>query len=85
VGIMDQGRLLALGTVPELVAAKGGKSVVVVSREGAEDELIESDDPVREIARVLGVGGGVGVREVRVERPDLESVFLSLTGRSLRD
>lgn len=85
VGIMDQGRLLALGTVPELVASKGGKSVVVVSREGAEDELIESDDPVREIARVLGNGAGAGVREVRVERPDLESVFLSLTGRSLRD
>jgi ABC-2 type transport system ATP-binding protein len=87
VGIIDQGKLLALGTVPELVAARGGRSVVVIVRESGEEEHVATDDPVREIARILGQGAaaGEGVREVRVERPDLESVFLSLTGRSLRD
>jgi hypothetical protein len=37
---------------------------------------------VRELAAVLSGGGVTGVR---VEPPDLETVFLSLTGRSLRD
>jgi hypothetical protein len=37
---------------------------------------------VREIQRVLSNGH---VQNVRIDRPDLESVFLGLTGRSLRD
>ena len=39
-------------------------------------------DPVRELGELLSAGGVTGVR---VEPPDLETVFLSLTGRSLRD
>lgn len=84
VGIVDKGKLLAIGTVNELIAKHGGKSHVVTRRAGEESEQrVETDDPVREIARVLGSAGEV--QEVRVERPDLEGVFLSLTGRSLRD
>ncbi len=86
VGVIDQGRVLALGTVDELIAAHGGQSVVTVLRDGAsgtdEAERIETDDPMRVIARVAGEPGA---REVRLERPDLEGVFLHLTGRSLRD
>ena len=37
---------------------------------------------VSQISRLLNEGR---VDEVRIDRPDLESVFLSLTGRSLRD
>lgn len=87
IGIVDKGKLLALGTLDELIAKHGGKSVVVSRTAGAVDgaaERVESDDPVREISRILQVGGSA-VREVRVERPDLEGVFLKLTGRSLRD
>ncbi|TVQ61489.1 MAG: ABC transporter ATP-binding protein [Phycisphaerales bacterium] len=89
VGVIDQGRVLALGTVDELIAAHGGQSVVTVLRDGpgggaeeGEPERIETDDPMREIARVAAEPGA---REVRLERPDLEGVFLHLTGRSLRD
>ena len=46
-----------------------------------EGEL-ESADPLRDLAAVLGRDS---VRGVKVDRPDLESVFLDLTGRSLRD
>jgi ABC-2 type transport system ATP-binding protein len=82
VAILDKGRILALGTVHELVESHGGNSVVtVVSGAGAE-ERIETADPLAEISRVLAGGGARGVR---IDRPDLESVFLSLTGRSLRD
>jgi ABC-2 type transport system ATP-binding protein len=110
VGIIDKGRMLALGTVPELIAAHGGGSVVTITRAGHE-ERIRTDDPLREIARVLASSGsvpsatgaaaasafpapsapgvppsnGTPVDGVRIDRPDLEGVFLSLTGRSLRD
>ena len=81
VAIVDHGRLLALDTVDRLVAAHGGRSVVVViTKEG--ESRVETDDPVGELTRVLA--GGVP-EQVRVERPDLEGVFLALTGRSLRD
>ncbi len=88
IGIVDHGKLLALGTVDELTSAHGGDSVVVVRRTSGEEERITTSDPVRELARAVtsaGPSGGGGVSEVRVERPDLESVFLKLTGRSLRD
>jgi ABC-2 type transport system ATP-binding protein len=81
VAIVDHGRLLDLGTVDELIARHGGRSTVVVTRADG-DERIESSDPVADLSRLLSGGG---VKSVRVERPDLESAFLHLTGRSLRD
>ena len=81
VGIVDHGRMLDIGTVAELVARHGGKSAVTVERHGAETRVL-TDDPVGEVARQFAEGGVTGVR---VERPDLETVFLSLTGRSLRE
>ncbi len=86
VAIMDRGRLLALDTVEGLLGAHGGASVVVVE-DGAGERRVETRDPMGELARLLSAGraGEPGPRSIRVERPDLESVFLALTGRSLRD
>lgn len=82
VAIMDKGRVLGLGTVDELIAAHGGKTVVTIERdEGAQ--RIDTGDPLAEISRVLA--DGRHVRGVRIDRPDLESVFLAMTGRRLRD
>src|SRR5262245_20167642 len=80
VGIIDQGKLLALDTVPALVERHGGRSTLIVERNGIE-ERIPTDDPVAELARI----GTAGMERFRLERPDLESVFLNLTGRHLRD
>jgi ABC-2 type transport system ATP-binding protein len=82
VAIMDHGRVLAVDTVDGLIDAYGGHAVVTVSRAGG-DERTETDTP-------LAVLAGLDLRSqevlaVRIDRPDLESVFLSLTGRSLRD
>lgn len=87
IGIIDHGKLLASGTVEELTRAHGGRSVVIVRRGSGEEERVKSDEPAREIARLAAESGsGRGaISEVRIERPDLETVFLSLTGRSLRD
>lgn len=81
VAIVDKGKLLALDTVDRLIAAHGGHSVVTSITPGGEART-QTSDPVREIATILARGD---VQEVRIERPDLESVFLNLTGRSLRD
>jgi ABC-2 type transport system ATP-binding protein len=81
VAIIDRGRVLALDTVDNLVGRHGGKTAVVASTPEGEHRN-ETDDPVRELSALLGRGDVTGVR---IERPDLESVFLALTGRSLRD
>ena len=81
VAIVDHGRLLLIDTVEALLARHGGRSVVH-ARRGDEEVRVETDDPVREVAAQLAAGG---VTSLRIDRPDLESVFLTLTGRSLRD
>jgi ABC-2 type transport system ATP-binding protein len=81
VAIMDRGKLLALDTVANLIAAHGGQSVVRATV--VDEEIrIETDEPVAELSRLLQSDQ---VRHVSVDGPDLESVFLNLTGRSLRD
>jgi len=81
VGIMDQGKLLALDTVDNLIAAHGGSDAVVVEWDWGE-ERIETRDPVEELAKLKARGR---LLRFRVERPNLETVFLSLTGKHLRD
>jgi ABC-2 type transport system ATP-binding protein len=81
VGIVDNGRLLALGTVPELMAAHGGRPVLVAEA-GGEEIRVEADDPLLELNRLAA---GRPVSAFRVERANLEQVFLHLTGRQLRD
>jgi len=81
VAIVDHGRVLALGTVEELLRKYGGEVTVVVER-GDQIERHPTAEPLAVIATVLERGDATGVR---VERPDLEGVFLTLTGRSLRD
>jgi ABC-2 type transport system ATP-binding protein len=81
VGIIDHGRLLALDAVDGLIRDHGGESVVRIERAGGE-ERTQTAEPVAVIQRALAAGDALGVH---VERPDLETVFLNLTGRSLRD
>jgi ABC-2 type transport system ATP-binding protein len=82
VGVIDHGRLLDVGTVGELIARHGGSASVVIERDDRPEERIATADPLRVISQSLSNGD---VRGLRVERPDLEAVFLALTGRSLRD
>ena len=44
---------------------------------------LESKEPLEEVARLAQAG--IGLKTLRLERPDLETVFLNLTGRRLRD
>ena len=81
VAIMDHGRLLALDTVAGLLRRTDRPPTVILERATGE-ERIETADPKAELVRALDQPDVLGVR---VERPDLESVFLTLTGRRLRD
>lgn len=95
VGIIDKGQLLAIDSIDNLIQTHGGRSVVVADLESQSEKIalpgtltentlrFESDEPLHEIGRLSD--GGVRFQTLQVTRPDLESVFLSLTGRSLRD
>ncbi len=81
VGVIDKGKLLAEGTVRNLIDSHGGHSVMTVQRAEGE-ERIDTDRPVDKLPELLAKGDVLGVH---IERPSLETVFLTLTGRSLRD
>ena len=95
VAIVDNGKLLGVDSVPELIRKHGGRSVVkgelIDSPEGfdlpgqVEGRSIrfESDQPLNDVAGLTGKG--VKFQTLQITEPDLESVFLGLTGRSLRD
>ncbi|MGC4000820.1 MAG: ABC transporter ATP-binding protein [Anaeromyxobacter sp.] len=81
VAVVDHGRVLALGTVPELIRAHGGDPTLVALVGGAE-QRVTTANPVAALATLARQGP---VEDFHVERADLERVFLHLTGRRLRD
>ncbi len=98
--IIDQGRILAQDTPAALKAAHGQELIRLVARDesvAAEIAAAYSDLAVRKDAEIVLKSSGDAfaeallarfgsrVRRLAVEEPSLESVFLSLTGRELRD
>lgn len=96
VAIMDHGKILAVGPVEQLIEDHGGLAVVQADLAGEVDSAvtlpghlqgrrlsIETERPFEAMAQLGGLG--LEIEELRLQRPDLERVFLQLTGRSLRD
>jgi ABC-2 type transport system ATP-binding protein len=99
VAIMDGGKVLAEGTRDELIHQHGGELSVaaeflpevtlqVVSGEanvapGPRRLAFRSGSADEVLRRLMSEPGRLS--ELTVRRPNLESVFLALTGRSLRD
>jgi ABC-2 type transport system ATP-binding protein len=96
VAIMDAGRILAMDTVSNIIAQHGGSSLVVAEIDPVDGQALklpgtldgnimtlETDRPFDTMKDLAT--NGVNVRHLTVERPSLETVFLKLTGRSLRD
>lgn len=81
VAIMDRGRLLAMDAVPALIARHGGQSTVTVRR-GEAVKRLPTDDPIAVLSAELA---SARVDAATIDSPDLETVFLRLTGRTLRD
>ncbi|WP_326968591.1 ABC transporter ATP-binding protein [Arthrobacter sp. CG_A4] len=67
-------------------ALRGLPAVQQVDSDGAGLVLTVSDGPTALAGIVTGAGdAGMSVTSVEIVRPDLESVFLHLTGKALRD
>jgi len=109
IAIMDHGRILAQGTLDELVRIVGERDILEISGEfaaaafsGAVRELAGNDvellsvadglavlavTDTEQIPRVMGrlFREKLAVADLKIKTPSLETVFLRLTGRSLRD
>ena len=106
VGIVDKGKMIALGTPAELIASLGGQQVVELASDRALDEAGLSAVRGVRAARKIADAWALTVDEVHVSIPalldhlgklgapltrlsthhaTLEDVFVSLTGRQLRE
>lgn len=110
IGIVDHGKLIALGTQDELTKLVGETDVVRIGISGVNDSQalltalskldgvlhagLEDDELVLQAtnanARLSGIIGAISaaggqVKSIKVAEPNLEAVFLHLTGRALRD
>jgi ABC-2 type transport system ATP-binding protein len=95
VAIMDEGQIKAMDTVPALIQKFGGDSVItadflVLPEKQYPSTMftgsmlrIQSKDPFAEIASLSNSGGTL--KSLHIDQPDLEAVFLNLTGKKLRD
>ena len=96
IAIIDHGKILALDTVSALIDRYGGESQITVKITGGRPDIpgstfdetnqqlkVLTTQPTEVISRIISAG--VGIEALHLERPDLETVFLNLTGRSLRD
>jgi ABC-2 type transport system ATP-binding protein len=101
VAIMDDGAIAALGTIPELVATYAGRGIEIeisgdaavaeravvahatVTREGKVLRV----EPSAGLAPVIAAIEASGVTIARIEsrQASLETAFLALTGKALRD
>ncbi len=81
VAIIDHGRLMACGTVLELIARFGNQNVLVVETENGVKEF-KTNDPLSVLENLKEKET---ILNFRLERSNLEQVFLNLTGHSLRD
>ena len=96
VAIIDLGRILAVDTVDNLIAEYGGVSVIEAELAAPSEDpsslpgtlegtslRIETDNPMATVAELTSTGHRFVT--MRINRADLEAVFLNLTGRRLRD
>lgn len=104
IAIIDQGEVMAEGTLQELNRLAGEEDLVSVTGSFTVEQVrpllhgVKVDNLDNDIVRFLvpdrgAIGrvlerlfsGGIRVDEISVREPSLESVFIKLTGRELRD
>jgi len=108
VGIVDRGRMLALGSPQKLKDTLGAQTIINLklrTQDGAETvaenlrlrEGVQSAETTQEGLRVFAgsvdgllpeiiqASAGLGLRDISITEPSLETVFIQLTGRDLRE
>jgi ABC-2 type transport system ATP-binding protein len=107
IAIMDHGKILAVGTLEELIQIVGEKDIIIVKGKFSVDQGRNITALFKD-AIVLSLEEGkimlsleaskkmpllleeffkqdIGIDDVAIKQPNLESVFLKLTGRELRE
>lgn len=107
IAIMDHGKILAVGTLEELIQIVGEKDIIIIKGkfdvdQGRNITLSFKDATVLSLKQgiiMLSLEAskkmpllleeffkqGIGIDDVAIKQPNLESVFLKLTGRELRE
>ncbi len=106
IGIMDNGEIIAQGTLNELRSLGSMKESVVISYTNLTDELYNKielewkdlqrfEDAIHfysmniqgDLSRIIIMCNafGLDIRHIELQKINLETVFLSLTGKKLRD
>lgn len=98
VAIMDYGKIIARGTPADLIRQHGRKITVVIPRQRFAPATDGFPLPVREVKDTIEIRTddvnrcleqlithGVDLTDITVRSPNLETVFLNLTGRQLRE
>jgi len=107
IGIMDQGKILAIGTLAELIKIVEEKDIALISGNFNADQgqkilspfkdasilsikegkIVLSLEASRKIPLLLEefFKEGISIDDVSIKQPNLESVFLKLTGKELRE
>ncbi len=110
IGIVDHGRMIALGTLDALTRAHGeGESLRLrvgadpngpalaeaigrlpgalgaASLDGEVTALVTSASDILPAVIATAGAAGIRIRNIDIQEPNLEAVFLRLTGRALRD
>ncbi len=110
IGIIDHGKLIALGTQDELTEMVGQYDTIVIEYDGLSEAntLIESLSAIEDVHQAAAEKGkllaqvtqaavslpsiltwaekaDLHIKGIEINEPNLEAVFLHLTGRALRD
>ena len=107
IAIMDHGKILAVGTLEELIQIVGEKDIIIVKGKFSMDQgrditalfkdatvlslkegkIMLSLEASKKMPLLLEefFKQGIGIDDVAIKQPNLESVFLKLTGRELRE
>lgn len=107
IAIIDQGKILASGTLQELIRIVGEKDIVLISGNFSAEQgrkivssskqaevfsledgkIILSLEASKKIPLLLEefFKEGISIDDVSIKQPNLESVFLKLTGKELRE
>ena len=107
IAIMDQGKILAMGTLSELIKIVEEKDIALISGNFSADQGQKILTPLKD-ATILSLKDGkvvlsleaskkipllleeffkerISIDDVSIKQPNLESVFLKLTGKELRE
>mgnify|MGYP000212135037 CR=1 FL=1 len=94
IGIIDEGRIVALDTPERLKERYSKKKVVLVEGENIENvkgkytidnnRLVIEDEDIKGIVERLSKEGVI-IKSIKTEEPTLEEVFIEITGKELRE